>query len=83
MDREVLALEQANPGRWESFVVRPWFVVEQPPMMRYISNAWILTDELGAAMVDAALHGSKDKIIDNSLAKKNGQAALEKQNVKL
>ena len=80
LDREILALEKQNAGRWESFIIRPWFVVDDKPKIAYIlDNSWIPRPELGAAMVDAALHGSNERILDNATLRKNGQAALQKQ----
>jgi hypothetical protein len=78
LDREVLDEEKQHPGRWESFVARPWHVVDQPPMQRYLSDAWILREELGAAMLDAALNGNDARILDNAALRSKGQKALEK-----
>ena len=80
IDREVLALEKQDPARWQSFVVRPWYVATTEPSIRYIfgNNSFILQDHLGAAMVDVALNGGNDRIIDNAELKRRGQATLEK-----
>lgn len=76
LDREVLAVETQNPNRWESFVVRPWFVCDSKPYISYISDAYIFREELGAAMVDAALNGGDQRLLDNAALRQKGQAAL-------
>jgi hypothetical protein len=80
LDREVLATETQNSGRWESFVVRPWFVVDEKPRIGYVfgDNSWVLRPELGAAMVDAALNGGRERIISNTELRRIGQKVLEK-----
>ncbi|KAK5174214.1 uncharacterized protein LTR77_001294 [Saxophila tyrrhenica] len=78
LDQEVLDTETQNPGRWESFVARPWHVVDEPPRIRFlVSNSWIYKDELGAAMVDAALNGGGERIMDNAPMRERGQKAME------
>jgi hypothetical protein len=47
-------------------------------MQRYLSDAWILREELGAAMLDAALNGNDARILDNAALRSKGQKALEK-----
>ena len=80
LDREVLATETQNSGRWESFVVRPWFVVDQKPYVGYVfgDNSWVLRTELGAAMVDAAVNGGYDRVINNTQLRSIGQKVLER-----
>lgn len=80
LDRDLLAIETQNPGRWETFVVRPWFVVDVKPYISYIlSNSWIYRKELGAAMVDAALNSGEERVINNAELRVKGQAALKLQ----
>ena len=80
LDRNVLALESQNPDRWESFVVRPGFVCDAVP---YIGRVWpssyIFREELGAAMLDAALNGSEQRLLDNATLREKGQAALKSE----
>jgi hypothetical protein len=80
LDREVLATEQQNTGRWESFVARPWFVADEKPRIAYAlgENSWIVRDELAAAMVDAALNGGEPRLMDNATLKEKGRLALER-----
>ena len=80
LDREILDVEKQNPGRWESFVARPWFVVDAPPMTRFIfPGAWILRPVLGLGMLDAAMNGDKLRVLDNSTLRSKGEAALAKR----
>ena len=80
LDRDVLKLEEQNKGLWESFVIRPWHVVDEPPFIsKIVSNSWIYRTELGAAMVDAALNGNNERIINNAELRTKGQAALGQQ----
>jgi hypothetical protein len=80
MDQDVLNTETENPGRWESSVVRPWHVVEQPPMIRYIaSNSWIYREELAAVMVDAAVNGGLPRLLDNATMRIKGQEAIARE----
>lgn len=73
-------MEEQNPGKWETFVARPWAVVDEPPMLSYIvSNSWIYRKELGAAMVDAALNSGDKRLLNNEDLRAKGQAALSKQ----
>lgn len=80
LDREVLATEQQNQGRWESFVVRPWFVVDAKPYAGYVlgDNSWILRSELGAAMTDAAVHGGNERVLSNTRMREIGQQVLKR-----
>ena len=80
LDREVLATEQQNAGRWESYVVRPWFVADAKPRLAYAlgENSWILRDALAAAMVDAALEGGEPRLLDNTTLKEKGRLSLER-----
>ena len=79
LDQKILALEKENP-KWESFVVRPWHVVDEEPTSRIkLAMGWILRKELGAAMVDAALNSSEQRLLDNAQLREKGQAALSKQ----
>lgn len=79
LDREVLAMEEQNKGRWESYVVRPWFVVDERPKVAYVfgDNSWILREELGAAMVEAAVNGGESRLLDNATLKFNGRKVLK------
>ena len=81
LDRDILAIEKQNSGRWESFVVRPWFVCDEKPYIGHVlgPNSYIFRTELGAAMVDAALNGGEPRLLDNTTLRVKGQAALEKQ----
>ncbi len=80
VDRKVLDVETQNPGRWESFVVRPWHVVDQPPMIRHVvANSWILREELAAIMVEAALNGGLPRLLDNATMRIKGQEAIERE----
>lgn len=81
LDREVLATEQQNQGRWESFVVRPWFVVDAKPYVGYVlgENSWILRSELGAAMVDAAVNGGYERVLSNTRMREIGQEVLKRE----
>ena len=73
-------MDKQHPGKWESFVVRPWMVVDKPPFLSYVlSNSWIYRYELGAAMVDAAVNGGEVQLLDNAPLRQKGQAALAKQ----
>ena len=77
LDRNILAIDRQHPDRWESFVVRPWMVVDSPPKLSYVlSNCYILRIELAAAMVDAALNGSNESLLDNAPLREKGQQAL-------
>ena len=59
--------------------VRPWFVVDVPPKVRFIfPGAWIYRDTLGAAMLDAALNGGEPRVLENTALNARDQAALEK-----
>ena len=80
LDREVLATETQNSGRWESFVVRPWFVVDEKPYAGYVlgDNSWVLRTELGAAMCDAAVQGGNERVISNTELRRIGQKVLER-----
>lgn len=80
LDRDLLAIEDQNANRWESFVVRPWFVVDKEPVISYVlSNSFIFRTELGAAMVDAALNSGDQQLLANAELRKKGQAALSRQ----
>ena len=73
-------MDEQEPGRWESFVVRPWYVVDAPPAISHvIANSWIFREELASAMVDAALNGGEPHLLDNATLRTKGQAALAKQ----
>ena len=80
LDREVLATETENTGRWESYVARPWFVADAKPNVSYAlgENSWILREDLAAAMVDAALEGGEPRLMDNATLKEKGRLALER-----
>lgn len=80
LDRDLLAMEERHPKTWETFVARPWFVCDQPPMISYVlSGSYIFRKELGAAMVDAALNSGDKRLLDNADLRAKGQAALAKQ----
>lgn len=80
LDRDLLAMEDQNPGKWETFVARPWYVVDEPPMISHVlSNSYIFRKELGAAMVDAALNSGDKRLLPNGDLRAKGQAALAKQ----
>lgn len=72
-------MEEQHPGKWETFVARPWYVVDEPPMISYVlSNSYIFRKELGAAMVDAALNSGDKRLLENADLRAKGQAALSK-----
>ena len=77
MDRDVLAVEEQLKGRWESFVVRPWRVVDEVPSFSN-TNSWLYRKELAAAMVDSAINGGEPRLLDNATLRAKGQAALKK-----
>lgn len=72
-DNEVLALEKQHPGKWVSFVSRPWHVVDEPLTGFKLINEYILRPELGAAMTDAVLNGGVERIMTNEEMKERGQ----------
>lgn len=85
MDREILALNQGGQsveggGRWESYVARPWYVVEQPPAVSRVlgEDSYIFTPELGAAMVEVAREGCGREVMENAFMKGLGREALAK-----
>jgi len=79
-DQDVLKVGEEDPEHWESFVARPWHVVNEPPMMsNFVNNSYILIPELGAAMLDAAMNGSEQGIMDNAFMRTKGQQALKVQ----
>lgn len=60
-------------------MVRPWFVVDEPPRTRFVfPGAWIFRPVLGAGMLDAALNGGEPRLMDNTALKARGDAALAK-----
>ena len=79
IERDLCKLNTEMGGRWETVSVRPWFVIEgdQPNMMQRYLGAYIPREELGAAMVDAALNGSKKQILENADCREKGRAALK------
>ena len=80
MDRDVLDVEKQNPDRWESFIARPWFVVDEKPRIDYVwSNGWIFREDLAAGMVDAAINGGEPRLLDNAALRTKGQGALKMQ----
>lgn len=80
LDHDILRIGDDDSSRWQSFVARPWYVVDAPPMLsNIVENCYILIPELGAAMVDAALHGSEQGIMDNAFMRQKGQNALKLQ----
>lgn len=79
MDEAVLALEQQNPGRWESYVMRPAAVVDKEPVWSYVSSSWIFKEELAAAMVEAAVEGDSKRVLANAELRSKGQSALKMQ----
>ncbi|KAK3684699.1 hypothetical protein LTR37_020029 [Vermiconidia calcicola] len=84
LDREILALPEKHAGRWESFVARPWFVVDSPPMSRYLLGeaSWILREELAAAMVDAALRGGEERLLGDGALRRKGQEAIGREKLR-
>lgn len=82
LDRDLLRIESENAPRWESYVIRPWQVTDQAPtnkMTQWIfgENTWIYRKELGAAMLDAAMNGCDQRVLDNMTLRANGQEALK------
>ena len=78
MDDDLVALGSQHPDRWESYVVRPWHVVDEPPRIsHFVSNSYIFRPELGAATADAALNGDAERGIGNEALRVKGQAALK------
>ncbi|KAK3711108.1 hypothetical protein LTR37_009895 [Vermiconidia calcicola] len=81
LDRKILALSEKHAGRWESFVARPWFVLDSPPMSRFLLGeaSWIYREELAAAMVDAALEGGEERLLGDGALRRKGQEAIGRE----
>lgn len=81
LDRRLVRLSEQHPDTWESYVARPWYVLPARPRIAGVlgEDAWIWMPHLGAAMVEAALHGSEKVYMDNAFMKESGARALEAQ----
>lgn len=78
-DRAVLKLSEDHAGKWESYVARPWYVVPERPALASLlgENSYIPIPWLGAAMVDVAVNGAGEGILDNAWMKGKGKEVLD------
>jgi hypothetical protein len=82
MDRSLIAMSHGElKGKWETVVVRPASVIEggKPGAFVGMSSAWILREQLGAAMVEYGVNGSAKEIRNNAELKELGERLLKEQ----
>ncbi|SMQ49527.1 unnamed protein product [Zymoseptoria tritici ST99CH_3D7] len=63
--------------QWTSFFARPSLVTEGESVMRFVSSSYIPVATLGAALVDLAVVGGEQSVLNNGELRERGKSALK------
>lgn len=77
MENQVLAYEEAHADSWKSIVVRPAYVTHGEPLLRFLPFTWYIpANELAASMVELAVTGQGESMVENAELLRRGRAVL-------
>lgn len=70
--------EREREGEWKLCIARPGYVTKGEPRMGFAMNGWYIPqEELAAALVDVAVSGDRQGVLENVDLRQRGKAALE------